>query len=76
MSKYLIDKTQKKKRHFTRSVFSFCCGPKEIRTPDLSLAKRLLYQLSYRPKQNNSTFFLFFCKIKSLLTLNFNIVNN
>ena len=27
-----------------------CCGPEEIRTPDLSLAKRLLYQLSYGPK--------------------------
>ncbi len=26
------------------------CGPEESRTPDLSLAKRLLYQLSYRPK--------------------------
>lgn len=25
------------------------CGPEEIRTPDLPLAKRLLYQLSYRP---------------------------
>gem|GEM_PF-3552015 len=28
------------------------CGLGEIRTPDLPLAKRALYQLSYEPKWN------------------------
>ena len=32
-----------------RADFLNVCGPEEIRTPDLPLAKRLLYQLSYGP---------------------------
>ena len=40
--------SRQKKKLANASLF-FRCGLEEIRTPDLSLAKRLLYQLSYEP---------------------------